>query len=60
VPHPELGSVPFQGPAVRLHGTPATIRSGAPALGEHTEDVLRDWLGYRDADIEDLRMENAI
>lgn len=60
VPHPELGSVPFQGPAVRLHGTPATVRSGAPALGEHTGDVLRDWLGYREADIEDLRTENAI
>jgi crotonobetainyl-CoA:carnitine CoA-transferase CaiB-like acyl-CoA transferase len=30
---------------VRFSETPASYRRRPPALGEHTEDVLREWLG---------------
>ena len=41
---------PFQ-----LSRTPARINSPAPVLGQDTDDVLRDVLGYSDAEITELR-----
>jgi crotonobetainyl-CoA:carnitine CoA-transferase CaiB-like acyl-CoA transferase len=32
----------------------------APLLGEHTEEVLRDWLGYDAERIAQLRARSAI
>jgi crotonobetainyl-CoA:carnitine CoA-transferase CaiB-like acyl-CoA transferase len=40
-------------PAARFSATPATIRHGGPALGEHTAEVLGE-LGYSAEDIEAL------
>lgn len=51
VPHPVAGSIPFQAPALKLWGTPTEIARGAPGLGEHSGDILKDWLGYSDADV---------
>jgi crotonobetainyl-CoA:carnitine CoA-transferase CaiB-like acyl-CoA transferase len=31
---------------IRYSETPATLRRPPPRLGEHTEEVLRDVLGY--------------
>ena len=41
----------------RMSKTPGSIRTPAPAVGQHTRDVLRE-LGYADAEIQDL--EQAI
>jgi succinyl-CoA--D-citramalate CoA-transferase len=60
VPHPVLGSVPFQGPALRLWSTPASIRRGAPGLGEHSEEVLGEWLGLDAAAVERLQDAGVI
>ena len=38
-------------PAARFEGTPTRVRNGAPLLGEHTCDILRE-VGYDDAEIE--------
>lgn len=54
VPHPRLGSVPFPGPAMKLHGTPTQIRRGAPGLGEHASEVLAEWLGMDEGEIAGL------
>jgi crotonobetainyl-CoA:carnitine CoA-transferase CaiB-like acyl-CoA transferase len=40
VPHPKLGSVKLVGGGVTLSETPATIHAAAPALGEHTAEIL--------------------
>lgn len=60
VPHPVLGKVPFQAPAVRLSDTPTQIHSGAPAIGEHSAGVLRDWLSVSDKELDDLLNEGVI
>lgn len=47
------------GNLVKLSRTPATVRRGVPALGEHTESVLRE-SGFTDADIAELRASGAV
>lgn len=50
IPHPAYGSIPTLGPAVKYSGFDvADAWRGPPLLGEHTEEVLADWLGERDA-----------
>jgi len=43
LPHP-LGTVATVASPVRLSATPVQYRMAPPLLGQHTEDVLRDWL----------------
>jgi len=40
VPHPRVGSVGLVRNGLRMSQTPPEIRSAAPELGEHTEEVL--------------------
>jgi formyl-CoA transferase len=40
-------------PAARFSATPAEIRRGAPALGEHTREILEE-AGYSAAEIAEL------
>jgi crotonobetainyl-CoA:carnitine CoA-transferase CaiB-like acyl-CoA transferase len=51
--HDQAGRLRQARPAARFSGTPATIRHGGPALGEHTKEVLAE-LGYSNPDIEGL------
>lgn len=43
--HPAFGRVPMVANPIRLSATPVAYRQAPPALGEHTADVLADWLG---------------
>jgi crotonobetainyl-CoA:carnitine CoA-transferase CaiB-like acyl-CoA transferase len=38
--HPRAGRFTTMAPAVKLEKTPGTIRTGAPALGEHSREIL--------------------
>jgi crotonobetainyl-CoA:carnitine CoA-transferase CaiB-like acyl-CoA transferase len=58
--HPTAGTVRVVGPPVRLSETPGTVRTPAPLLGEHTDEVLHDRLGLDDGEIERLRREGVI
>lgn len=39
---PDFGELPMHAPFPRLSDTPATVRAPAPALGEHTDDILSE------------------
>ena len=58
--HPRSGKVRMVGAPVRLSETPGSVRSPAPTLGEHTDEVLRDVLGLPAAEISALRSSGAI
>jgi crotonobetainyl-CoA:carnitine CoA-transferase CaiB-like acyl-CoA transferase len=60
VEDPVLGPVRQQAPAPRLDRTPARIAGGAPRLGEHTEEVLRDLLGMTADEVEALRADGVV
>ena len=46
--HPAAGRLRQTRAAARFSATPTSIRRGAPALGEHTSEILAE-LGYADA-----------
>ncbi|MCO6052274.1 CoA transferase [Mesorhizobium sp. RP14(2022)] len=55
VVHPKAGVVPMQGPPVGLGTTPSTVRRPPPMLGEHSDEVLRQWLDMPEGDMRRLR-----
>ena len=54
LPHAEAGSVPLVANPIRLSGSPVAYRSAPPRLGEHTGEVLADWLGLDPAAVASL------
>jgi formyl-CoA transferase/CoA:oxalate CoA-transferase len=58
--HPRAGKVKMVGAPVRLSKTPGSVRTPAPMLGEHTDEVLRDLLGLGAHEIADLRSAGAL
>jgi crotonobetainyl-CoA:carnitine CoA-transferase CaiB-like acyl-CoA transferase len=58
--HPVAGRIKMVGPPVRMSDTPGAVRSPAPLLGEHTEQVLRTKLGVREDEISELRRKHVI
>jgi crotonobetainyl-CoA:carnitine CoA-transferase CaiB-like acyl-CoA transferase len=58
--HLTAGPIRVLGTPLKLSGTPATIRTPPPALGQHTVSVLRDDVGLSGAEIEALRTAGAV
>lgn len=54
------GSAKTVRPPLRLSETPPTIRRGAPALGEHSREILSEILGFSDLRIEALVKAGAV
>ncbi len=42
--HPEAGAIPLVASPLRLSATPVSYRRAPPRLGEHTREVLGEWL----------------
>jgi len=59
-PHPSGAVAPLVRNPIRMSATPPEVRSAPPLLGEHTDDVLRDVLGYDAAAIAALRGKAVI
>ena len=59
LPDPELGELRNIGIPVKLSATPGSIRRRAPALGEHTRQILQEH-GYTDAEVDTLAAAGTI
>ena len=55
VDHHTAGKVRMPGFPVKMSKSPASIRMGAPKLGEHSAEVLKEYLGYTDEQIAELK-----
>jgi crotonobetainyl-CoA:carnitine CoA-transferase CaiB-like acyl-CoA transferase len=60
LPHPLAGSVPQVASPIRLSETPVQYRNAPPLLGEHTEQVLQQWLGMGAEQIAALRQAGVL
>ena len=60
VNHPVLGPIKLADHPLRYSETPHSIRSVAPELGQHTEEVLTSLLSYTPEQVEALRREGVV
>ncbi|MDR3294779.1 MAG: CoA transferase [Clostridiales Family XIII bacterium] len=59
--HPFVGKVRLTGNPIKMSDTPTEdIRIPSPMLGQHTDAVLKEFLGYDDAKIANLRQRGVI
>jgi crotonobetainyl-CoA:carnitine CoA-transferase CaiB-like acyl-CoA transferase len=56
----DLGLVTYPTSAQRWTKSPGSIRVAPHRLGEHTNEVLREWLGLSDGELADLSAQGAI
>ncbi len=59
VDHPERGPYLTVGMPVKLSASPADVKR-SPLLGEHSEEILKEVLGYNQAEIDDIRASGAV
>ncbi|RLI01636.1 CoA transferase [Candidatus Bathyarchaeota archaeon] len=58
--HKTAGKIRLAGFPVKMEKTPAEYRLGAPNLGEHSAEILKEKLGYSDEKIEELRKSGTV
>lgn len=59
IDHPRAGQFRVTGVPVKLSETPGGIHRPSPSLGEHTEEILRELLGYDEARLRSLLESGA-
>ena len=58
--HPTIGSVRLAGRPIKFPGSPQRPSTAPPTMGQHTAEVLRNELGYSEAEIDALRRDGII
>lgn len=58
--HPVAGAIRTLGVPIKLADTPGAVRTPPPTLGQHTDRILEDDLGYTTDNINQLREVGAI
>ena len=60
VPHPTIGTLKLTGVPIKASETQGTIRRHPPLLGEHTDVVLTETLGYSEDQINALKSKDVV
>jgi crotonobetainyl-CoA:carnitine CoA-transferase CaiB-like acyl-CoA transferase len=60
LPHPLSGSVPSVANPIKFSDTPIQYRNAPPTLGQHSYEVLQQYVGLSDADIEALSKKGIV
>lgn len=58
VEHPRAGKMKMPGIPIKLSETPGTIRTAAPILGQHTQEILKEMLNMNNEEIEKIKKLN--
>ncbi len=58
--HQEMGPSPYEGLQHWMSRTPGELRSAAPTLGQHSEEILGGMLGFSSAEIAGLKREQVV
>jgi CoA:oxalate CoA-transferase len=58
--HPDFDGLIVPGSPLKTTGSNGVPNTRAPALGEHTDDVLKRLLGYDSAQIAELRAKQIV
>jgi crotonobetainyl-CoA:carnitine CoA-transferase CaiB-like acyl-CoA transferase len=60
LPHALAEKVALVANPIRLSASPVSYRNAPPTLGQHTDEVLAQWLGLRSSELNALRQEQVI
>ena len=60
VEHVSAGAVNVLGIPIKLSDTPGAVRTAPPALGQHTDGILKKDLGLSDGEVEELKRAGAV
>jgi crotonobetainyl-CoA:carnitine CoA-transferase CaiB-like acyl-CoA transferase len=58
--HPAAGTIRVNGVPIKLSKTPGKVTDPPPLLGQQTDAILSEILGYTPAEIAELRQLQAI
>ena len=60
VEHPVAGKMHLPGVPIKMYKTPGSVDKAAPLLGQHTEEILQEILGYDTAKVQELRDQGVL
>ena len=60
IDQPAVGKMQIVGSPIHMSETPGEVRSPAPLLGQHTAEIMSDILGFKQDEIEELRVEGVV
>jgi benzylsuccinate CoA-transferase BbsF subunit/naphthyl-2-methylsuccinate CoA transferase subunit len=58
--HPEVGLTLYNRAPIMFSETPIEMKTAAPLLGEHTDEVLTGFLGYSKEELEQLKAQDVL
>jgi len=60
ITHPSAGQLKVVGSPIKFSETPAIVSTSAPALGQHTQETLSEWLAMDATEFDQLRSAGVI